>query len=255
VRAPGREDLAHEGATAFSRLPGAAFRLIRRGLESGPVLVQAPSAEHEVFGLERTADEMERAFGGQTLVRSGAGPGVIQAVGGGPQLVVATPGAEPGADGGYAAVLILDASTWSSRPQLDASVDALRLWLGAAALARPDGEVMLLGSGGGPAAQALVRWDPVWLASRELAERRELGLPPASKGVVLIGAQVDAADLLARADLPGAVRVVPGESRTVVLMPMRDAKAGVAAIRQAVRARSVARVGGPVRVRVDGPVD
>jgi primosomal protein N' (replication factor Y) len=114
---------------------------------------------------------------------------------------------------------------------------------------------MLVGSGGGPAAQALVRWDPAWLAERELAERRELGLPPATKAAVIAGTRADAGDLLARVHLPEGTRVVPGESKTVVLFPLDGAWPGVAALRAAVRARSIARHGGPARVKVDGKLD
>lgn len=38
-----------------------------------------------------------------------------------------------------------------------------------------------------PVVQALVRWDPAWLAARELDERRDLGLPPAVRAATLTG--------------------------------------------------------------------
>jgi primosomal protein N' (replication factor Y) len=233
-------------------MPSAAFQTVRTGLERGPVLVQVPSADHEVFGLSRTAAELARAFPGTAVQRSAARPGVLDGVDGAAQLVVATPGAEPPAPGGYTAAVLLDAGALTSRTELDASVDALRHWMGAAALVRPSGEVMLVGSGGGVAAQALVRWDPVGLARRELAERRELGLPPARRGVAFVGARADVDDLLSRVELPEGARVAPGEEQTVVLLPLDEAQAGIAAVRAAVRARSIARSGGPVRVKVDG---
>jgi primosomal protein N' (replication factor Y) len=40
-----------------------------------------------------------------------------------------------------------------------------------------------------PAVEALVRWDPAWLAERELAERAELGLPPALRVAQLTGSR------------------------------------------------------------------
>jgi primosomal protein N' (replication factor Y) len=114
---------------------------------------------------------------------------------------------------------------------------------------------MLVGAGGGAAAQALVRWDPAWLAARELADRRELGLSPSCKVVVFNGTRADVADLLARVELPDGSRTAPGDERTVVFLPLAVAWEGVAAIRAAVRARSIARTGGPVRVKVDGRWD
>ncbi len=60
-------------------------------------------------GAERTAEELGRAFPGVTVRRSSAGQGVLASVPGARALVVATPGAEPVADGGYAAAVLLDA--------------------------------------------------------------------------------------------------------------------------------------------------
>src|SRR5665811_2447070 len=41
-----------------------------------------------------------------------------------------------------------------------------------------------------PLVEALVRWDPVWFAARELAERVELSLPPAVRMAQLVGSRV-----------------------------------------------------------------
>jgi len=41
-----------------------------------------------------------------------------------------------------------------------------------------------------PLVEALVRWDPVWFAVRELAERVELSLPPAVRMAQLVGTRV-----------------------------------------------------------------
>ena len=56
---------------------------------------------------------------------------------GAPALVIATPGAEPRAAGGYAAALLLDGWALLGRPSLRAAEEALRRWLNAAALVRP----------------------------------------------------------------------------------------------------------------------
>ncbi|MBD3785295.1 MAG: primosome assembly protein PriA, partial [Micrococcales bacterium] len=78
-----------------------------------------------VVGARRTAEELGRAFPGVPVERSGAGT-VLDAVEGTPRLVVATPGAEPVAEGGYAAALLLDAWALLDRPTLDAGEEALR---------------------------------------------------------------------------------------------------------------------------------
>jgi primosomal protein N' (replication factor Y) len=252
VNAPTVEDLAAEGTTAASRLPAAAFRLIRRRLVAGPVLIQVPSAGHEVFGLVRTAAEMARAFPAAKVERSSAGTGLLARTGPEPALVVATPGAEPVAEGGYAAAVLLDAGAWAARAELDAAVDALRIWMGAASLVRARGEVLLLGSDGAAAAQAFVRWDPIGLAERELAERRELGLPPVAKAVVLTGPRGAVDDLVAALGLPDAVRALPAPDKTVLLIPPGQAKGVVREIRRAVEERALTRRLGGVRVKVDG---
>lgn len=97
-----------------------------------------------------------------------------------PALVVSTPGAEPVAEGGYAAALLLDGWAMVGRPDLRAGEEALRRWTAAAALVRgqPEGgTVVIVAEPTLRPVQALVRWDPVGHARRELAERAELGFP------------------------------------------------------------------------------
>jgi primosomal protein N' (replication factor Y) len=145
-----------------------------------------------VVGARRTAEELGRAFPGVPVRTSGSGE-VLAAVGPEPALVIATPGAEPVAEGGYAATILLDGWALLDRSGLDAALEALRRWLGAAALTRPApdaGAVVLAGTPTHttiPAVEALVRWDPGWLASRELTERAELALPPAVTMAQVVG--------------------------------------------------------------------
>ena len=72
-----------------------------------------------VVGARRTAEELGRAFPGVPVHTSGAGA-VLDRVAATPALVIATPGAEPVAEGGYAACLLLDAWASLDRPTLDA---------------------------------------------------------------------------------------------------------------------------------------
>ena len=130
----------------------------------------------------------------------------IDQVGADPALVVATTGTEPWASGGYAAVLLLDAAAQAARVALRAGEETARRWFAAAALARPGAPVVVTADAGLPVMQALVRWDPGWLASRELDERRQLGLPPAVRAATLTGEPV-AVEAAAR-DLPAAARIL-----------------------------------------------
>jgi len=149
-----------------------------------------------VVGARRTAEELGRAFPGVPVRTSGAGD-VLTSVPGKPSLVIATPGAEPVAENGYAATLLLDAWASMDRPTLDASEEALRRWLAAAALTRgaSDGGVTVLCGAPThttlPVVEALVRWDPEWFVARELAERVELSLPPTVRMAQLVGPRVE----------------------------------------------------------------
>ncbi len=163
-----------------------------------------------ITGARRTAEEIGRAFPGFPVLTSGSGE-VLATVGRQPSLVIATPGAEPVADGGYTAVLLLDAWASLDLPVLDAPLEALRRWMAAAALAREGRAVVLSGAPEAvalPAVEALVRWDPAWLAARELAERRELGLPPAVRVAQLTGGRRALEEALEQADLPGTAQVL-----------------------------------------------
>ncbi|WP_298749611.1 primosome assembly protein PriA [uncultured Serinicoccus sp.] len=149
-------------------------------------------------GERRTAEELGRAFPGIRVVSSG-GDHVVDEVDDSSALVVATPGAEPWCAAGYAAVALLDGWRLLERASLDAAQEALRRWCGASALARPvtrapgqrrEVGVVLCGvppHGSVPAVEALVRWDPAWLAARELSDRAELGLPPLVRHVEVTG--------------------------------------------------------------------
>jgi primosomal protein N' (replication factor Y) len=161
-------------------------------------------------GARRTAEELGRAFSPLPVLTSG-GSQVLDRVGGEPAVIVATPGAEPIADGGYRAAILLDGWAMLGLASLRAAEEALRRWLNAAALVRSAGDggsIVIVADGSQPAVQALVRWDPATFAGRELADRDELRFPPASRMASVAGpaAAVDA--LLAVAQLPGDAEVL-----------------------------------------------
>jgi len=137
-----------------------------------------------VVGSTRTAEELGRAFPGAAVRVSGRGSGVLASVPAGPALVVATPGAEPVAEGGYGAALLLDSWALLGRADLRAGEETLRRWVNAATLVRSasaGGQVVVAADAAHPVVQALVRWDPAGLAARELADRRALGFPPVTR--------------------------------------------------------------------------
>jgi primosomal protein N' (replication factor Y) len=211
-----------------------------------------------VVGARRTAEELGRAFPGASVRTSGR-DGVLGVVPAEATVVVATPGAEPVADGGYGAVLLLDTWALLTRADLRAAEEALRRWLAAAALARPApaGRVVVVADGGLAPVQALLRWDPAWYAERELAERRELGFPPAVRMASLTGTPEAVADLLATARLPDGAEVlgpVPAggeQERMLVRVPRSRAPELARALHGAAGARSARKAAQAVRVQVD----
>ncbi|MFJ3502248.1 primosomal protein N' [Streptomyces sp. NPDC090135] len=231
----------------------------------------------QVVGARRTAEELGRAFPA-VPVRTSGRDHVLDSVPGRPALVVSTPGAEPVAEGGYAAALLLDGWAMLGRPDLRAGEEALRRWIDAASLVRGQAEggtVVVVAEPTLRPVQALVRWDPVGHARRELAERAELGFPPVSRMAAVVGPPEAVEGFLAAAGLPPDAEVLgpvplpvvrpggtrrpgdppPGEQweRALVRVPPGSGAALAAALKQA-RAARLARGGGdPVRVRVDPP--
>src|SRR5947199_9607482 len=121
------------------------------------------------------------AFSGTSVITSG-GEAMVAAGSEEPAVVVATPGAEPAAGGGYGAALLLDGWALLGRQDLRAGEETLRRWMAAAALVRPGpagGRVIVGAEAALTPVQALVRWDPAWHAGRDLSGRREPGFPPA----------------------------------------------------------------------------
>jgi primosomal protein N' (replication factor Y) len=231
----------------------------------------------QVVGARRTAEELGRAFPA-VPVRTSGREQVLDTVPGAPALVVSTPGAEPVAEGGYAAALLLDGWAMVGRPDLRAGEEALRRWTGAAALVRPQrdgGTVVVVAEPTLRPVQALVRWDPVGHAVRELAERAELGFPPVSRMASVSGTAEALAGFLAAAELPGDAEVLgpvplpvteagrtrragappPAEpaERVLVRVPPGSGAALAAALKSAQAARMARGGSEPVRIRIDPP--
>ncbi|MBO1331586.1 primosomal protein N' [Streptomyces sp. VRA16 Mangrove soil] len=232
----------------------------------------------QVVGARRTAEELGRAFPA-VPVRTSGREQVLDTVAGAPALVVSTPGAEPVAEGGYAAALLLDGWAMLGRPDLRAGEDALRRWIAASALVRPQevgGTVVVVAEPTLRPVQALVRWDPVGHAVRELADRAELGFPPVSRMAAVSGTPEALAGFLGAVELPVEAEVLgpvpvpesggggtrrpgappPGEhwERALVRVPPGRGAALAGALKQAQAARMAKGGTEPVRVRVD-PLD
>ncbi|WP_406527440.1 primosomal protein N' [Streptomyces sp. I8-5] len=230
-----------------------------------------------IVGARRTAEELGRAFPA-VPVRTSGRDHILDSVPDAPALVVSTPGAEPVAEGGYAAALLLDGWAMVGRPDLRAGEEALRRWTAAASLVRgqPEGgTVVVVAEPTLRPVQALVRWDPVGHARRELAERAELGFPPVSRMAAVTGAPEALAAFLAAAELPREAEVLgpvpvpvtgpgrprrPGDApqgesweRVLLRVPPGSGAALAAALKGAQAARMSRGSGEQVRIRVDPP--
>jgi primosomal protein N' (replication factor Y) len=217
-----------------------------------------------ITGAARTAEELGRAFPG-IKVRTSGGDLVIPRIPDQPALVIATPGAEPLAD--YAAALLLDGWALLSLPTLRAGEETLRRWLAAAALVRPGGPVLVHADRSLAATQALVRWDPVTFAERDLAERAELGFPPAVRMAAVSGESTAVASVINAVErefeVLGPVPVEPPaqsaaqaaqdeeQVRALVRAPRADGAALARALQAAQAGRSARKEGGGVRVQLD----
>ncbi|MGE3662082.1 MAG: hypothetical protein AB7G09_12365 [Pseudonocardia sp.] len=218
-------------------------------------------------GAGRTAEELGRAFPGVPVRSSGGGAPVLATVPGGPELVVATPGAEPLAPDGYGAALLLDGWALLARPDLRVAEETLRRWMAAAALVVPaadGGRVVVVAEPRLPVVQALVRWDPAGHAAAELAARSEVGFPPAVRMAAVEGAPSAVAEIDAavRAAMPGAVEVlgpvdvdVPDgdepQERVLLRVARPQGRALAAALAAAQAVRTARKAAEPVRVRLD----
>jgi primosomal protein N' (replication factor Y) len=108
-----------------------------------------------------------------------------------------------------------------------------------------------------PVVEALVRWDPAWFAARELADRRELGLPPTVAMAAVTGDRraVDAALRLAHlptgVDRLGPLPVAEEVVRVLLRAPLpeRAVLADSLVAMKAVRSARKDRAG--IQVRMD----
>lgn len=229
-----------------------------------------------VAGSVRTADELGRAFP-KTRVVLADGERTLLRVDASPALVVATRGAEPVADGGYRAILLLDGERMLAREGLRVAEDCVRWWSNAIALGAPDATTWLVGVGGRLAA-GLAGWQQRRLAAEDLLARRSLRFPPAVRVATVTGTADAVADAVAALRLPpadvlgpvgvDAVGVDPAGSGTVRTIIRFDYQRGpavasalrAAVIRSAAARRAVARAAGrpagtraalDLRVRMD----
>ena len=178
-----------------------------------------------VVGHVRTAEEYAKAFPDHEVVTSG-GDAVLDTVEPGRVIVLATPGAEPRTSGGYALVVLMDTWLMLARDDVRVVEESHRRWFNALALARETAPAVAVGD---PSTlQALVRADPIGLASRELATRAETHLPPIGRLATVDGPADVIEPLAARTWTPNTEVLGPvpddDERRTAASCGLRAAR-------------------------------
>jgi len=204
-------------------------------------------------GIDRAAEEISRAFPKFPVVIS-AGEVIKDRIEDKPALVLATSGAQPQVEGGYAAVVILDGMRFFSHTDLRTQERARELFFETSSLISPSGTVLLVIDDTHPIVSAIARWNVAPLLKRELSERAELQLPPSVFSVVLVmdqsvGIQIVNGLKKALADgripqssnIYGPTEISKGQVKIVVHADKSDAKALTDVVHELQRRRSIAK--------------
>lgn len=138
------------------------------------------------IGDERLVEELGKSFPNQTILFSN-GDHRLSSIKNETSVVVATPGAEPTAESGYSAIVVLNSNLAIERATIDAEVDARNQWFALGTMLRPGGTLFIDADNSHRNIQELMRWNPIGASLRELAERRTLNLPPVVKTLEISG--------------------------------------------------------------------
>jgi primosomal protein N' (replication factor Y) len=178
-----------------------------------------------------------------------------------PALVIATRGAEPLADHGYRAALLLDGAAMLSRESIGALEDSLQAWESAIALLADDGTGFLTDVSGQPAlAVSSGRYET--LLRHEIDQRHVLRMPPSTRIASLSGpasvvkpaqealeATGGLIDVLGPVAIDGGIRVIARFSYAEGARVTRELRA----VRQKLSVARSRNQPGVLRVVVDNP--
>ena len=204
-------------------------------------------------GIERASEEIARAFPGFPIFLSQGGQ-IREEIESKPAIVLSTPGAQPLVEGGYSAVVVLDAIAFFSHTDINAHERARELIFETASLVSPRGQVLVVIDGAHPITSSIARWNVAPMIKRELADRQELDLPPYSSSAILImsaeiATQIAAGLRRALADsrLPDSTRIYgPTEisnnkAKVTIHVDIHQSEAMRALLHELQRRRSIAK--------------
>ena len=147
-------------------------------------------------GAERHAEEIGRAFPGFPVLYSSAQK-PIESQDGLPAIVISTTGMVPRVANGYSAVILLEGDSFFSFADLRAQERARESFFEAASHVSQRGEIVTVIDVTHPITAALTQWNPATMAARELGERKEVGLPPFTRAVLLETESKEATGIIA----------------------------------------------------------
>ena len=204
-------------------------------------------------GIERAAEEISRAFPNVPVIVS-AGDVIKDRIDAKSALVLATPGAQPDVDGGYAAVVILDGIRFFAHTDLRTQERARELFMETSSMISSQGAVLLVIDDSHPIISSIARWNIAPLIKRELSERAELHLPPTVFSAVLVmdqGIGMQIMDGLKKALIDGRIpqssnifgptETAKGQVKIVIHADVKDARLLTDVLHELQRRRSIAK--------------
>jgi primosomal protein N' (replication factor Y) (superfamily II helicase) len=213
-------------------------------------------------GSERFAEELGRAFPNVPIISS-EGDHILREVSARTSIVIATPGGVPRVQGGYSAVVVLEANRYFAQVDLRAHERARAQIFHAASRVSRKGKILLVIDSTHPVTASLARWNPSILSMRDLKEREDADFPPYFRAIEIL-AERDEALLIVNGfkksilegRLPSSTKVLgpaltQGDGAKIILLAnLSDAPKLVEFIHEFARKRSVGKKSA-LKFRVD----
>lgn len=204
-------------------------------------------------GTTRFAHEIGKALPGVKVVLS-EGESPLSDTKSFEGIVIATPGSAPYLSVGYAAVVVLDADKLLTQSDLKAQERAEQLIFSQTGFLRKDGKVLLVITHSHPLVGAISAWKPSLLSQRQLADRKDVLLPPFAKSVSIDISSTEVSILIrgleaAKSDgrltvntrILGPTQLKGDLQRVLLLAPLDESQLLVSLIHEYQRRRSASK--------------
>ena len=196
-------------------------------------------------GSSRVVEEIGKSFPA-IAIRESTGDKLLEEVHEFQGIVIATSGATPFLDQGYAGVFILEAERFLAGIDMRSSERTPEAFFAASALAHEGAEIGVTLLGENPLVTALMRWNPEIISSRLLEERKSAALPPYCRTLEITPQQSEIPTIesglrkaVMEKRLPSALRIFATKEKIRLLVPAAQSQAAIEFIYQFQRRRSV----------------